>query len=175
METKGIENGKSSFSEKTLPQKIIYICKSFGATAVFPNFMLYHLYKSGSVSIKQKLMIAGAFLYLICPIDLLVDFIPGFVGYADDMVALMAVLTGLATSCTDEVHRNTIDHLRRLLGGFDERGIEAEIKILRSVGKVIGNTPSKQEVIDPRPEPKPNKNIRIEDVEIEEVKPIEKQ
>jgi hypothetical protein len=91
------------------------------------------------------------------------------------MVALMAVLTGLATSCTDEVHRNTIDHLRRLLGGFDERGIEAEIKILRSVGKVIGNTPSKQEVIDPRPEPKPNKNIRIEDVEIEEVKPIEKQ
>lgn len=176
MEQKSIESNKPSFTEMSLPKKIIYIFKSFWATSVYPTMMLYHLYKSGSVSVKQKLMIAGALLYLICPIDLLIDFIPGFVGYADDMVAIMAVLTGLAASCTTEVQANTVAHLHRLLGAFDERGIEAEAKILRSVGKVVGNTPAVKDQVPTQPKKDAPKDIQIEDVEIvEEVKkPIEK-
>lgn len=40
--------------------------------------------------VGAKLVIAGALAYLVLPVDLIPDFLPG--GYLDDMSAIMAAL-----------------------------------------------------------------------------------
>lgn len=169
MEEKALEGKyQKSFSEKTFSEKIVYLIKSIGGTAVYPNMLLIHAFKTKSVSFKQKLAVIGAFAYFIFPIDLIPDFLLGF-GYADDLVALTAALTALLSCFTDEVQASAQAGLRRILGDYDDRAIEAIAKIIRTANRAVNlkNPLTKEEPA------KPVEDQKIEVVEVEEVKPIE--
>jgi uncharacterized membrane protein YkvA (DUF1232 family) len=138
MEVKDIDVQKyqKHFSEKSFLEKILGVGKSIGATVVYPNLLLYHLYKSGSISAKQKGVVAGALGYFILPIDLIPDVFVGF-GYTDDMVALTAALTALAASFTDEVQDAAKAHLKQVLGDYDDRAVEAASKIIQAANRAV--------------------------------------
>ena len=131
-----VQKYQKHFSEKSFLEKIFGVGKSIGATVVYPNLLLYHLYKSGSISLKQKGVVAGALGYFILPLDLIPDVFPGF-GYTDDMVALTAALTALAASFTDEVQDAAKAHLKQVLGDYDDRAVEAASKIIQAANRAV--------------------------------------
>lgn len=170
MENKAIHGGKprDSFNDLSFAGKIWYMLKSMGATMVYPNFLLYHVFKSRSAGTKQKLTIVGAFLYIIFPLDLLPDWFFGL-GFADDMVALAAAVTALLSCFTDEVQSAAKASLVRLLGDFDDTVLEAISKIYQKLNRLMVS----KSVVPQEPQPKEENMKKIEDVEVVEVKPIE--
>ena len=171
MENKAINGGKprESFKDKSFVGKIWYILKSMGATLVYPNFLLFHVYKSNSVGLKQKLTIVAAFLYIIFPLDVFPDWFFGL-GFADDMVALAAALTALLSCINDEVQDAAKTSLKKLLGDFDDTVLEAISKIYQKLNRLmVSKSVAPQETTQPKEE----NTKKIEDVEVVEVKPIE--
>ena len=63
--------------------------KKLGKNVLEPALLLFYVMKSPDTPRSVKLEIAGALGYLILPVDLIPDFLPG--GFADDLGALMAV------------------------------------------------------------------------------------
>ncbi|MEP6692729.1 MAG: YkvA family protein [Gemmatimonadaceae bacterium] len=59
--------------------------------------LLTGLLTDGRVSVVDKLLVAGAIVYIISPLDLIPDFIP-FLGEVDDMYLLMLALQRLVTN-----------------------------------------------------------------------------
>ena len=61
-----------------------------------PNFlrMLYGLMTDSRVASVDKLLVAGAILYIVMPLDLIPDFIP-FIGEVDDIFVLVLALQRL--------------------------------------------------------------------------------
>jgi len=171
MENNAIEGDKKykRFSEKSFFEKIIYMLKSIGGTVVYPNLLLFHLFKSSAVGFKQKMMVVGAFAYFILPIDLIPDFLFGF-GYTDDIVALVAALTALLTCFNDDVQSAAKGTLNRVLGEYDDRAIEAISKIIQSANRAVN---FKNPVVRQEPPTQQAEEKKIEIVDVEEVKPIE--
>lgn len=169
MDEKALEGKyQKSFSQKSFSEKILYLIKSIGGTMVYPNVLLIHAFKTQTVTFKQKMAVIGAFAYFIFPIDLIPDFLLGF-GYADDLVALAACLTALATCYTDEVQASAQASLRRLLGDYDDRAISAIATIIRTANRAVNlKNPLTKEESEKKVE-----DQKIEVVDVEEVKPIE--
>ena len=63
--------------------------------------MLYYALQSPTISKKDKLIVYGALGYLILPIDLLPDFLPG--GFTDDIAGLALAIYKIARNITPEV------------------------------------------------------------------------
>ena len=84
------------FSESELWNKVTKIGKSIGATLIYPVLLLLNLLKSSETDLKEKTMIIGSLGYFILPVDLLPDAIAG-VGFTDDIAALSAVISALAS------------------------------------------------------------------------------
>lgn len=172
-ENKAIEGAKPgrSFSQMNVFEKLFYMIKSIGGTLVYPNVLLFQLVRSRSVSTKQKLLIFGALLYILSPIDFISEVLVWGLGFADDLVAVIAVITALLSCFTDEVQAETKALMRRHLGEYDDRGIEALSKIIQTANHAVllkkmgGNTTA--------PKPTEPQTVKPIDVEVEEVKVIQ--
>lgn len=68
--------------------------------------LLFGLLRDGRVSIVDKLLVAGAVVYILTPIDLLPDFIP-FLGEVDDVFLLVTSLQRLIANAG---RRIVLDH-----------------------------------------------------------------
>jgi uncharacterized membrane protein YkvA (DUF1232 family) len=119
------------FSESQLWDKLKQFGKTIGATILYPVLLLFTLLKSGDVNLKEKAMIVGTLGYFILPVDLLPDALVG-VGYTDDMMALTATLTALASCITEEMQQEAKDKLKELVGEFDEAAIDKVTQIIQS-------------------------------------------
>lgn len=93
---------QSEYSDPKFWTKVKELAKKAGSEVVYMAFLLYYVLKSPEVPYQQKLIIIGALGYLICPIDLIPDFIP-VAGYTDDAAALTAAIKTVHDSITPEI------------------------------------------------------------------------
>ena len=124
------------FSESDLWQKIGKFGKSIGATVLYPVLLLFNLLKSGDIDLKEKAMIIGTLGYFILPIDLLPDAIAGM-GYADDVAALTAAITALASCITEDIQNEAKEQLRKIFGEFDEKALDSVTEIIQGANNFI--------------------------------------
>ena len=124
------------FSENELWSKLEKFGKSLGATVLYPVLLLFNLLKSDEINIKEKAMIIGSLGYFILPLDLIPDAFVG-VGYTDDLAALMAILTALASCLSDNIQQTSKEQLKNLVGEYDERAVEKVSEIISNSHKKI--------------------------------------
>ena len=124
------------FSESELWNKIAKIGKSIGAAIIYPVLLLFNLLKSSETDLKEKTMIIGALGYFILPIDLIPDAIPT-AGFTDDLAALGAIISALASCITLEMQNESKQKCHELLGDIDDRAIDGITKIIDNAHKKI--------------------------------------
>ena len=77
-----------NYDEKSFWKKLREKACDMGLTLVYKALQLYYAMIDRDTPLQAKLVIAGALAYLVCPLDLIPDFLPA--GYADDMAAIIA-------------------------------------------------------------------------------------
>lgn len=102
------------YDERTFWKKLRENARDMGASLVYRVFQLYYAMIDGDTPIQAKLVIAGALAYLVCPVDLIPDFLP--CGYADDMGAIMAALRTADAYVTPKVKARARRKTADLLG-----------------------------------------------------------
>ena len=88
------------------------------------------------MNMKEKAMIIGTLGYFILPLDLLPDAIAGM-GFADDVAALTATVTALASCITEDIQKEAKEQLRKIFGEFDEKALDSVTKIIQGANKYI--------------------------------------
>ena len=130
------------FSESELWNKIAKIGKSIGATVIYPVLLLFNLLKSSETNLKEKAMIIGALGYFILPLDLIPDAIVG-AGFTDDLAALTAIISALASCITLEMQNESKQKCHDLLGDIDDRAIDGITKIIDNAHNKINKKDKK--------------------------------
>ncbi|MCR4864871.1 MAG: DUF1232 domain-containing protein [Bacteroidales bacterium] len=98
---KDLERYTAYYNAEKLWKKIKRHARKIGAKAVYYALVLYYALQSPTITKKDKFIIYGALGYLILPIDLLPDFLPG--GYTDDVAGLAIAIFKIARNITPEV------------------------------------------------------------------------
>ncbi len=88
-----------------------------GKQALEKVLVAYYLLIDPATPLKVKVTVGGALAYLLLPLDLVPDFLPG--GFADDGAALGAALYAVATSITP-AHKAQAHEQMRAWGLLDE-------------------------------------------------------
>ncbi|WP_297719075.1 YkvA family protein [uncultured Porphyromonas sp.] len=91
-EPKDFTKYSSHFSELTFKQKLGRVGAMLEDTLLMPVLKLYYILKEPSVPKRSKLYIMGALGYFILPVDLLPDFLPGLLGFTDDIIVVGIIL-----------------------------------------------------------------------------------
>ena len=130
------------FSESELWNKIAKIGKSIGAAIIYPVLLLFNLLKSSETDLKEKTMIIGALGYFILPVDLIPDAIPT-AGFTDDLAALGAIISALASCITIEMQNESKQKCHDLLGDIDDRAIDGITKIIDNAHNKINKKDKK--------------------------------
>ena len=99
---KQLENHSDHYSDEKFLKKAKSEGKGLGFKALSAATTLYAALKSEEMSRSNKLIILGALGYFIFPFDIVVDFLP-LVGLSDDAFVIIAALTKVFTSITDEM------------------------------------------------------------------------
>lgn len=133
--TSNLKSYEKYFSDSELKQKIEKFGKTMGATILYPVLLLYNLLKSGDVDLKEKAMIIGTLGYVILPIDLFPDGLPG--GFTDDELGLLAAITALASCLTEDIQQTSKTQLHDMLGEFDERVLDSVADIIKGAHNFI--------------------------------------
>lgn len=92
---------QGNYSEEAFWEKLKKIASKAGAKVVYYALVLFYTLADPATPVKYKAVIAGALGYLILPLDLLPDFLP-FAGLADDWAALIAAVSYVFTSISQE-------------------------------------------------------------------------
>ncbi len=79
------------------------VISEVGAYAVSVPKLLYRLARSPDVPVSSKLQVLATIAYLVCPADLIPDFIPGL-GWLDDFV----VAAGVIANAVDRIGKETV-------------------------------------------------------------------
>ena len=95
------EKYKRFYTAAKLIDKVSQIIKRISDAALRKVLTLYVILKSDNVPLHVKLAIIAVLGYLICPVDIIPDFIPG--GLVDDLAAISLLLAELAIFETEEV------------------------------------------------------------------------
>ena len=95
------------------------VVKKMGAKVARPALLLFYELKDPNIPVKAKMEIIGALGYLIAPVDLIPDGIPGL-GYTDDLAALVATVSLTSQYITPKVKRQANEKLRDWFGEYDE-------------------------------------------------------
>lgn len=106
-------NYQMEFSYSKFWTKVKELANEAGRKIVYQALLLYYVFVAPDVPYQQKLTILGALGYLICPLDLIPDFIP-VVGYSDDLAALAAAIAVVQSSITPAIKeqaQNKVDSI----------------------------------------------------------------
>ena len=98
---KDLERYTAYYNAEKFWKKIKKFARRIGERAVYYALVLYFALQSPSISKKDKMIIYGALGYLILPIDLLPDFLPG--GFTDDIAGLAVAIYKIARNITPDV------------------------------------------------------------------------
>lgn len=99
---KQLEMHSEHYSDEKFIKKAKKEGKGLGYKALSAATTLYAALKSDEMSRRNKLIILGALGYFIFPFDLVADVLP-LLGLSDDAFVLIAALTKVFSSITDEM------------------------------------------------------------------------
>lgn len=102
------------FSESKFVTKLLKLAKRAGKKLLYPAMLLYKIYESKNVSIKDKAIVIGALGYFILPHDLIADIIP-LLGFTDDMAVMTIVIRTLSKAMTPELKNDAKEALEKIL------------------------------------------------------------
>ncbi|MDO5017153.1 MAG: DUF1232 domain-containing protein [Porphyromonas sp.] len=91
------------FNELSFAKKLERVGQFLGDTVLLPILRLYFILQSRDVPKTGKLYIIGALGYFILPIDMLPDFLPGLLGFSDDLIVVSIVLKQVRKFSTPEI------------------------------------------------------------------------
>jgi len=111
---KDLERYTAYYNAEKFWKKVKRYARRIGAKAVYYALVLYYALQSPTISKKDKLIVYGALGYLILPIDLLPDFLPG--GYTDDVAGLAIAIFKIARNITPEVRAKAQDKVNEWFG-----------------------------------------------------------
>ncbi len=103
------------FSEQSFGKKLRIVGRSLGENILLPVLRTYFVLKSPQTSTKEKLFLLGALGYFILPLDLIPDFLPGLLGFTDDLVVITLVLKHLKDALTPEIEQKAHQAYRRII------------------------------------------------------------
>lgn len=113
-EPKDFTKYSSHFSELSFMQKVGRVGELLGDTILMPVLKLYYILLEPSVPKQTKLYIMGALGYFILPIDLLPDFLPGLLGFSDDLIVVGIILRQVRKYETPQIQAKAEHLLRKL-------------------------------------------------------------
>ena len=115
-----------NYDEKSFWKKLREKARDMGAAMVYKVLQLYYAMIDRDTPLQAKLVIAGALAYLVCPVDLIPDFLPA--GYADDTSAILAAYKMAEAYVTPKVKARARKKTADLFGVdiFDEACPEEE-------------------------------------------------
>ncbi|MBR1516739.1 MAG: DUF1232 domain-containing protein [Bacteroidales bacterium] len=135
---KNAQRFEKEYSEDRFWDKIKRHASKAGAEVVYIALLLYYAMVSGdsslsnkgrivgtvarlfgSKTIRNKSVIIGALGYLILPVDVVPDLLP-FLGYSDDLMALILAYKAISDSIDDAVRSKAQSKVRELFGDVDE-------------------------------------------------------
>ncbi len=73
--------------------------------------LLWRLFRDPRVPLPARLLLPAIGLYLICPVDIIPDFIP-VLGHLDDLLVIAAGLWLFLRLCPEPLFREHVDTLR---------------------------------------------------------------
>lgn len=116
-EIENLDFGKyeEKYSESGLWDKIRKNIAKIGVKVIYQALLLYYVAQSPNCPSKIKAGIIGALGYLISPIDLIPDIMPG-IGYADDAAAIATAVALAQIYITDEIKAQAKAKIADLLG-----------------------------------------------------------
>ncbi len=109
------EKYEDKYSESGLWDKIRKNIAKIGVKVIYQALLLYYVAQSPNCPSKIKAGIIGALGYLISPIDLIPDIMPG-IGYADDAAAIATAVALAQIYITDEIKEQAKAKIADLLG-----------------------------------------------------------
>ena len=115
IENLDFEKYEDKYSESGLWDKIRKNIAKIGVKVIYQALLLYYVAQSPNCPAKIKAGIIGALGYLISPIDLIPDIMPG-IGYADDAAAIATAVALAQIYITDEIKEQAKAKLADLLG-----------------------------------------------------------
>ena len=107
------------FDGKKLFRKVLRFSGPIGEEATRKILQMYYVLQNPSVPAKAKAIIIGALGYVICPFDLVPDFIPG-AGLLDDIAAVTAAFVAVSMYVDESVNRQVEEKMALLLGGEEQ-------------------------------------------------------
>lgn len=105
-----LEEFSKNFSVAKLWEKIQKNARKLGVKVVFEALKLFYMLQDPVVNASDKLIITAALGYMILPLDLVPDFIPG--GFIDDGVILTWALNQLKGKMTESTLQKAKSKLR---------------------------------------------------------------
>ena len=115
IENLDIEKYRDRYSEEGLWEKIRKNIAKIGVKVIYQALLLFYVAQSPNCPAKIKAGIIGALGYLISPLDLIPDFMPG-IGFADDAAAIAAAVALAQVYINDEIRAQARAKIVDLLG-----------------------------------------------------------
>src|SRR5574344_54301 len=112
---KNMENYQNLYSESGFWDKVEKVATIVGIKTIYAALLLYYVLQDKTVPLQQRAIIYGALGYFILPIDLIPDYIP-FVGFADDLSALLYAVHAVWKSVTPEMKARAKERLHSWFG-----------------------------------------------------------
>jgi uncharacterized membrane protein YkvA (DUF1232 family) len=106
---------EKEYSEKGLMDKITSVGKKMGVKLIYVCLILAYTLKNPAVPMKIKATIISALGYVIAPIDLIFDGIPG-IGYTDDIASVMFAFGLITMYITPEIKQQAKDKMKDIFG-----------------------------------------------------------
>jgi len=105
------------YSDNDFWQKAKKIAKQAGAKVLQPALELYYSLIADETPAWAKAIAIAALGYLIFPLDLVPDFIPG-VGLLDDVATMGVAITSIGRYVTDDIRLKAREKAEDLVDGF---------------------------------------------------------
>ena len=115
IENLDFEKYEDKYSEAGLWEKIRKNIAKIGVKVIYQALLLFYVAQSPNCPTKIKAGIIGALGYLISPLDLIPDFMPG-IGFADDAAAIAAAVALAQVYINDEIRAQARAKIVDLLG-----------------------------------------------------------
>ena len=110
----GSEEDVKKFNDRRFLRKLTRFALWLGQPVIEQIYALYFMMRSPDTPLKSKLMIVGALLYFVSPIDSIPDLL-GPLGFSDDIAVIALVFKQLKDSMSAEIQQQAKEATEDLL------------------------------------------------------------
>ena len=114
---------QKDYSDESFWDKVKGVLKSAGLPLIYKASQLYYVMKRPDCPMHIKAAIVATLGYFISPIDLIPDFIP-FVGFSDDLAAIVAALVLAQMYVDEDVKRQAREAIDSIFGPGTSAGLD---------------------------------------------------